>query len=127
MNERWIDIDGFPGYEVSDQGNVRNKETGKYLSTKHQDRGKLYCQVCLKRDGTYANKMVHRIVAEAFIPNPDKKPQVHHKNKNKGDNRADNLEWVTQREHSKRDARPRSETAYFINREARKRLKGDIM
>lgn len=120
--ERWEQIKGFPGYEVSSQGNIRNSETGELLSTKHQDRGKYYCQVAMKKDDKYVTRTVHRIVAEAFVPNPENKSHVHHKNRDKKDNRAENLEWVTPSEHSKLDARPRSETAYFRNREERKKM-----
>ena len=117
--ENWKPIKDFPGYEVSDKGNIRNAKTGKLLSTKHQDRGRLYCMVTMKCNGGYITKTVHRIVAEAFIPNPGGGTQVHHKNRDKSDNRVDNLEWVTPAVHSKLDARPKRETAYYRNKEAR--------
>lgn len=90
-------------YEVSDLGRIRVKETGRLLSTNKPDfLG--YCRVTLKGGDGYITRTVHRIVAEAFIPNPQGKTEVHHKNGKKADNRAVNLEWLNRKEHAAKDA-----------------------
>jgi hypothetical protein len=58
-----------------------------------------YVGLSLSKDGKYENVYIHRLVAKAFIPNPDNLPEVNHKDENKKNNRADNLEWVTTQEN----------------------------
>lgn len=83
-----------PKYEVSDDGRVRTISSGHIKAQKIDRYG--YAVVCLSETRTkkkYAT--VHRLVAEAFIPNPDGLPQVNHKDENKLNNNVDNLEWCT--------------------------------
>lgn len=98
--EIWKPIKGYEGYyEVSNLGRVRSLGNGlthnksmTYLSGGNH-RG--YRLVILWKNGHGTNKRVHRLVAEAFIPNPDNLPQINHKNEDKADNRVENLEWCS--------------------------------
>jgi len=95
MTEQWKKVRGHCGYEVSDLGNVRNVRTGKILKLTNDGRG--YLRVDLGR-GCHAK--VHRLVAIAFCPNRKSRPVVNHINRDKHDNRACNLEWVTYAENT---------------------------
>ena len=91
------DIKGFEGrYWVNELGEVFNAR-GSQLKTALKKNG--YCYVVLFGKGSPQFKPIHRLVAEAFILNPENKPQVNHINGDKKDNRAENLEWVTHREN----------------------------
>ena len=112
--EVWKDIEGYEGaYQVSNYGRVRSldrivvredgvvlKYKGKILKGGKYPNGYLFCHLGHKRNIGQKSKLVHRLVAEAFIPNPDNKPQVDHINGLKNDNRAENLRWVTQTENN---------------------------
>ena len=92
MSEQWKPIGGYGGkYEVSDLGRVRQ---GEKSVNQYKD-GKGYLRVSLYKDGAQRNVKVHRLVALAFIPNPDNLPMVNHKDEVKTNNRVDNLEWCT--------------------------------
>lgn len=97
MNEIWKEIDGLDGYLVSDQGQVKSlnyRRTGKEQILKQSETGG-YKVVCLQGKNFY----VHRLVAEAFIPNLENKTEVNHINCITTDNRAENLEWVSKNEN----------------------------
>jgi len=85
-------------YSVSTHGRVRNDKRMKFLTPRNL-RG--YARVSLWFDGKANDKRIHRLVAEAFLPNPDCKPEVNHKNGIRNDNRLCNLEWVTPQENVK--------------------------
>lgn len=95
MRELWRRVKGHLKYEVSNMGRVRVFET-KALLRPHED-GRGYLRVDLDK----IHCKLHRLVAEAFIPNPENKPIVNHKKGNKHDCRASQLEWMTVSENTK--------------------------
>ena len=101
--ELWKDIEGFEGYQVSNQGNVRSLKKGKEPKIlKPYDNGYGYLKVDLYKNNKQYKKRVHKLVAEAFIPNTTEgKTEVNHINGNKTDNRLINLEFVSRSENIK--------------------------
>lgn len=112
MVEIWKDIEGYEGlYQVSNLGRIRNKKTKKLLKDIRTGRNRMYRKVNLYKNGSRTNKPIHRLVAESFIPNPENKPEVGHKNAEGYDNIVwvnedgsidydkSNLEWVTRKEN----------------------------
>ena len=100
-SEVWKDVVGYEGfYEVSDKGNVRSVERkdtigrkcgGRTLRPRNHKHG--YLQVTLYKSGTRKHKLMHRLVAEAFIPNSKNFLEVNHLDENKKNNEMSNLEW----------------------------------
>ena len=97
MDERvsWRVCKEFPMYEVSDQGGIRhiNGKPRKVRTVAG------YSYVCIRKDGKTRNVRLHRLIASAFIPNPDNKPHINHKDGDKANNCVDNLEWCTPSEN----------------------------
>lgn len=93
MTEEWKPIKGLH-YEVSSLGNIRNSENKNILTNFDKNRTG-YLRVYLYSEGKKKRYFLHRLVAETFIPNPENKPQVNHKDGNKQNNELSNLEWVT--------------------------------
>lgn len=101
--EIWKDIVGYEGYyKVSNKGNVRSVVRKDSIGRKcggrkrkHFCREGGYPDVSLYKDGLRKQKLVHRLVAEAFIPNPNGLPEVNHLDENKKNNCVENLEWCT--------------------------------
>lgn len=92
--EVWAKIEGYPNYEVSSFGNVRRGERIlKAGCSSH------YLCISLFRENKRKRFSVHRLVAKAFIPNPDNKSQVNHIDGNKLNNHVSNLEWITHLEN----------------------------
>lgn len=97
--EIWRKIKEYPQYEVSNMGDVRNIDTGVILKPQKTGSKRSYYKVNLYNNGNKINKNIHRLVAEAFIPNPCNKPEINHINTNSLDNRVENLEWCTRIEN----------------------------
>ena len=94
----WKDIKGYEGlYQVSNLGEIRSKHTGKWIKLKCSPVNKRYRKVILCDNEKREAKLVHRLVAEAFIPNTNSLPYVNHKDENPSNNMAVNLEWCTQK------------------------------
>lgn len=94
MIEEWQYIKGYTGlYSVSSLGRVQSHITGIVLKPAINHKKYFTVQLCLS--GHRKNKKIHRLVAEAFIPNPDNLPEVDHINGNRQDNRVKNLRWVS--------------------------------
>lgn len=92
MEEIWKDIKGYEGlYQVSNMGRVRSLTRNIILKSKIERNG--YERVKLSVNNIPKNYYIHRMVANAFIPNPDNLPQVNHKDENKLNNCVGNLEW----------------------------------
>ena len=96
MVENWKKVEGYP-YYVSDLGRIRSCNTNKIKMLRLDKDG--YPKVTLHNNGKRKTFNVHRLVANAFIKNPKRKPQVNHISGNKFDNAASNLEWVTGKEN----------------------------
>lgn len=93
MCEIWKSINDR--YSVSNLGNVKSNYAGKERILKPYKNHDGYLKVDLRSKGKRKTESVHRLVAQAFIPNPDNLPEVNHKDENKENCRADNLEWCT--------------------------------
>lgn len=98
--EKWVPVQGYEEYyNVSSYGNILGKKRERILKQGTNRYG--YKYVTLSKEGAVKNKTVHRLVATAFIPNLDQKPQINHKNGIKTDNTVVNLEWCSCSENHK--------------------------
>ena len=97
MSHTWSKINGFPNYSVSNTGKIRNDLSGKIKSPIEGATG--YLNIDLYSGGKRTKAKIHRLVGEAFIPNPDNKPEVNHIDGDKHNNNVENLEWVTHSEN----------------------------
>lgn len=113
MIEVWKDIPEYEGlYQVSNFGRIKSLERERKMNIPCHDiavvherilkpsiSGSGYEKVVLSKDATHKTIRVHKLVAQAFVSNPDDKSEINHKDGNKKNNRADNLEWVTSKEN----------------------------
>jgi len=92
-------IKGFPGYAVTIDGRVLSFKGRKPRELRPAD-NKGYLLACLSMNAKTYGRLVHRLVAQAFIPNPEGKPEVNHKDSNRKNNKVENLEWMTPKENT---------------------------
>ena len=130
--EEWRDIKGYEGkYMVSNLGRVKSlnySNTGKEGILNARDNGKGYLRVILWKDGKDKKYRINRLVAQAFIPNPDNLPEVNHKDEDKTNNRVENLEWCDRsynvnygtrnKKAGKKIAEKRSKPVFSVNKES---------
>lgn len=120
--EIWQVIELNTNYEVSTFGRVRNISTGEILQGSLTPKGG-YVRVSLGKK----HHRVHRLVALAFIPNPNNYPQVHHKDEDKTNNHVDNLEWMLNKDNNssanKNTKKPKAKSIPYKKREVRFILK----
>lgn len=92
MREQWKNIEGY-NYQVSSKGRIRNKGTKAIKKTFINERG--YIVVSLYKEKRLKTFRLHRLVAKAFIPNPQNLPEINHIDEDKTNNHITNLEWCT--------------------------------
>lgn len=96
--EIWKDIEGYEGlYQVSNLGRVTRVTTNRILKSSKHVSG--YLMVNLSKNSVTSHQRIHRLVAQAFIPNPENKPDINHVDEDKTNNNVNNLEWSTRKEN----------------------------
>jgi hypothetical protein len=117
----WKDVKGFKGYQVCKSGKIRSASRGESSGWVNDKYGHKKVRLS-KGDGTYKDMYLHRLVAQAFIPNPQNKPDVNHIDNNPLNNDVNNLEWVTHKEnmqHAAKQGRLKGKSMKVINIETK--------
>ena len=110
--EEWRNIRGYPTYQVSNFGRVRNTTSGRILKLSSNREG--YLKSSLYVNGKVSTHNIHRLVALEFIPNPNNKPSVDHINcKAKHNNTIENLRWATQKEQCRNTSKPLNTSSQY--------------
>ena len=98
-----MEIQGYPDYLIYPDGRVwsKVKGNGRFMKTSKNNDGYLQLRLLNRSTGKRDNKMLSRLIADHYIPNPENKPEVDHKNRERTDNRLENLRWVDRTENNK--------------------------
>ena len=97
MEIKWKQINDYPNYYVSNYGSIKNIKKNTLLTPYLNERG--YLTIFLYNNGQRKRFAVHRVVAEAFLPNPNNLPQINHLDECKTNNNVNNLEWISQKDN----------------------------
>ena len=111
MVEKWVNIENHPSYFISNFGRVFSKKSNKVMKNRVVSKNG-YQQITLDN----SQLLVHRLVAQAFIPNPNNLPCVNHKDENPGNNDVRNLEWCTYKYNSNYGTNPSNRSKQMIDR-----------
>ena len=104
-------IEGFENYSVSDHGNVKNNKTGRIMK-QHEHNG--YKRLNIEVNKKHYKKLLHVLVAGAFIPNPENKPFVDHIDNCKTNNNIQNLRWATSKENNQNKSMGKNNTSGIV-------------
>ena len=110
--EEYKKIDGYDNYEISNQGNVRNTDTGKVLKTCKNIHG--YYLVGLYKNCIKQTLMIHRLVALHFISNPDNLREIDHINQDKANNTITNLRWISPSNNCRNRSKKQNTSSKFM-------------
>lgn len=100
ITESWRPVPQYPSHLISKYGEIYYVKTKTLLEPLNKDNKDIYIRAAINFRGEKKSECVHRLVAETYIPNPENKPEVNHKDGNKHNNNLSNLEWVTKQENS---------------------------
>ena len=106
--EQWLKCEEFENYSVSSLGNLRNDKTGRLLKLQFNNRGAYKYSFPEKKQ-----RLIHRVIAKAFIPNLDNLPVIDHINRNPADNRVENLRWATQSDNIRNYTKAKNKSSIF--------------
>ena len=110
--EEYKKIDGYDNYEISNQGNVRNTDTGRILKLRKNCGG--YLDVHLYKDGIGKKFTIHRLIGLYFIPNPDNLPFIDHIDRNRSNNSIQNIRWISHSNNNRNKPKKQNSSSKYI-------------